>query len=219
MRNRIWAVLALLALLGLVLPACDDVTVDVRGSGNVSSESRDVSGFDHIKLVGSGDVVVDVTGAESLIVEAEDNILPILTAEVRNGVLELGSKESYTASRGITYTITAEHLDVIEVEGSGDVVATGILCPEFDVQISGSGTVRPSGEAEMLAVDISGSGDYVGDEFEANEAAVTIGGSGYALVNATAELTVDIQGSGEVQYMGDPIVHETISGMGNVSPR
>lgn len=38
-------------------------------------EARDVSGFNEIVLLGSGEVIVDVTGTDSLEIEAEDNVV------------------------------------------------------------------------------------------------------------------------------------------------
>lgn len=82
------------------------------GSGSMITETRNVSGFDEIVLLGSGDVIVTMTGTESLEIEAEDNIMPLLTTEVRNGRLELGPKSSISpthqaAQRGASSRVTS----------------------------------------------------------------------------------------------------------------
>ncbi|HWL48440.1 MAG TPA: DUF2807 domain-containing protein, partial [Acidimicrobiia bacterium] len=68
-------VLVLMLLSALVASSC---IVGVEGSGNVITESREVSDFNEIVLGGSGRVMVEVTGTESLTIEAEDNIMPLL---------------------------------------------------------------------------------------------------------------------------------------------
>jgi hypothetical protein len=68
MRHRV--VLALLAV--LLLAGC---TI-TRGSGQLSSESRQVSGFTKVELSGSGELKIEQTGTESLTISAEDNVLP-----------------------------------------------------------------------------------------------------------------------------------------------
>ncbi len=211
--------LSLLVLVAL-LASCDvDVNLDlgVRGSGELTTESRDVSDFDEIVVLGSGDVIVDVTGTESLTVEAEDNIMPLLTTEVRKGRLELGSNATFSTTRAIRYTIEASALTAVEIDGSGDVTASGIDSDTFEVTINGSGNVVPTGSAGDVRVEINGSGAYEGVGLVASVGSVDVSGSGSVLVNATDELDVRISGSGEVTYVGSPTLTEDISGSGSIS--
>jgi hypothetical protein len=191
------------------------------GSGDVITESREVSGFDEIVLLGSGDVIIDMTGTESLEIEAEDNVMPLLTSDVIDGRLELGVEGSITTTRGITYTITAAELVGVTIRGSGDVNGTDISGDSFQVTIEGSGSVDLTGTSSDLKVRIAGSGDFDGRDLESatGTVTVTIDGSGGALVNVTDDLTVTINGSGDVEYMGDPVLHQTIDGSGDVSRR
>jgi hypothetical protein len=202
-----------------VLAACDGFGSGIRGSGTVVAESRDVSGFSEIVLTGSGDVFVTVDGTESLRIEAEDNIMPVLTTEVRNGRLELGAESAISPTQGITYTISAAALNEVVVSGSGVVVVAGIDEESFAVTINGSGNVEPSGSTNDLAVTVSGSGNYRGEELVAAISEVTVSGSGNAFVNVTDVLDVTISGSGNVGYIGDPEVSSSISGSGDLDQR
>ncbi len=56
----------------------------VRGSGTVASQVRNVRNFHAISLHTSGRLIIEETGTESLTIEAEDNLLPYLTSEVRD---------------------------------------------------------------------------------------------------------------------------------------
>jgi hypothetical protein len=67
---------AVLAAL-LLLTGCSVV----NGSGQTKSETRTVSGFTGIELSGTGEVTIEQGDAESLTVEADDNVLPALTSE------------------------------------------------------------------------------------------------------------------------------------------
>ena len=217
-------ILGMALFLGIVLVAggCDeigDAVGGVRGSGNLITEERDVSGFDEIVILGSGDVTVSVTGTESLLIEAEDNIMPLLTTEVKNGRLELGSKKSYSTSKGVKYTITAATLDGLEINGSGDVYATGIDVESFEVEINGSGDVNAEGTSAQLDVGISGSGRYDGEGLVAAFGVVSVSGSGTAVVNVTDDLVASVSGSGSIDYIGDPVLDADTSGSGNISQR
>jgi len=219
MQARVLVLGASTLLVLLAVSACDGSVFGVRGSGNVITESRDVSGFNEIALFGSGTVRVDVNGTESLTVEAEDNIMPLLKTEVANGRLELSVESSISPTTDITYTVAAVALDGVTIAGSGDVTATGIATDLFDVEISGSGRVKPTGTAASLVVEISGSGRYLGEGLEASIGTVRVSGSGEAVVNVTDDLDVDVSGSGGVQYIGEPTVTESVSGSGKVTRR
>ena len=76
----------------LVLSACSVI----NGSGHVETETRQVSGFTGIDLAGSGEVTIEQGDAESLTIEADDNVLPALTSKVSDSTLKLGKKPGTT---------------------------------------------------------------------------------------------------------------------------
>lgn len=240
MRPRRFGTLSLsLALLVPILAACGSSIFGVRGSGDVTTESREVSGFDEIALRGSGTVIVDVDGTESLTIEAEDNLLQYLTTEVVGGRLELEANRSISPTEDIVYTISAVSLEGLDVSGSGRINVSGVSgdrldvnvsgsgsidAPDLDVgsvsvDISGSGSVRIVGAADDLDLSISGSGEYEGAELVTASADVRVSGSGDAVVNVTDQLDASVSGSGNVEYLGDPSVTSSMSGSGNVSRR
>lgn len=187
------------------------------GSGEVISEQRDVSGFERIELATSGDVVVQVTGTESVQIEAEENILPLLTTDVVDGTLVLGSERSFSTSRGIDYTITAATLQGVSITGSGDIEVTAVDGGTFFATIDGSGTIEASGRCETLAVEVGGSGTFDGAELRCPVGTASISGSGDALVDVTDVLDATVSGSGTIEYLGDPEVRTDISGSGDVT--
>ena len=221
--RMVWWVVLVLLIVGVIATGCEGTVPfgGLRGSGNLITETRDVSGFDEIVVLGSGNVVVDVTGSESLELEAEDNIMPFLTTEVVGGRLELGFESGQLLSprRDITYTITAAQLNGVTIRGSGDIDASNIDTDTFEVEISGSGDVEPEGTSDDLRVTISGSGRFDGTDLESTTGEVKVSGSGNVVVNVTDELDVTVSGSGDVKYIGDPSLNSRVSGSGDVSQR
>jgi hypothetical protein len=215
--KRVPVLAASMLMLSVMLGACS--ILGERGSGTMAIETRDVSGFSEVDLSGSGTVLVSVTGTESLTVEAEDNILPLLTTEVRDGRLVLGASQSISPTRDIVYTVTVINLEAVTVSGSGSVTAVDVAAHAFEVDISGSGTVTPEGVSERLDVSISGSGAFKGEALVSATGTVSVSGSGGAVVNATDDLDAGVSGSGTVEYIGDPEVSTSISGSGEVSRR
>ena len=217
MSTGIRATLTML-LAALLCAAC--IRPGVEGSGNVITESREVSDFNEIVLGGTGRVIVEVTGTESLTIEAEDNIMPLLETRVRNGRLRLDTSGSISPTVEIVYTITAETLDGLVISGSGVAEAEAVDGTDFRADISGSGNVEVEGTLSgLLSVSISGSGDFGGESLTAPEGRVDVSGSGNAVVNVTDDLEVSVSGSGEVEYLGEPNVESSVSGSGTVIPR
>lgn len=205
-------------LAALLCASC--IRPGVEGSGNVITESREVSGFNEIVLGGTGRVLVEVTGTESLTIEAEDNIMPFLESQVRNGRLVLDTTRNIAPTEDIIYSITAATLDGLAISGSGVVEASGVDTTDFMAEISGSGDVSVEGTTTgLLSVSISGSGEFDGESLTAPEGRVDVSGSGNAVVNVSDSLEVDVSGSGEVEYLGDPSVESDVSGSGTVTQR
>lgn len=230
----------LLALaLGSLIAGCTYGPLGVRGSGEMTSESRDVSGFTEVALEGSGTVLIEVSGTESLTIEAEDNLMSRLTSDVRGGRLVLGSRGAISPTREIVYTVTVVSLEGVAISGSGDIETQEITASEFtanisgsgrmlltdlelevfDATIEGSGAIEASGLADDLEVRIPGSGSFRGEDLETASAMVSIDGSGEAVVNVSEALDATVRGSGRIEYLGSPQVTSTVTGSGSIRQR
>jgi hypothetical protein len=192
-----------------------------NGSDDVTSESRDVSGFDEVELSGVGNLSIRQTGSESLTVEAEEDVLADIRTEVVNDRLVIGPEPNTVlhTTGPINYELTVKDLRALRLAGSGNVDARGISTDELAVTISGAGAVEISGRADSQEVDIAGVGSYRAGDLQSEEAKVAIVGAGSAVVNASEVLEAKISGAGSVEYIGDPTVHQEVSGVGRVSKR
>ena len=190
-----------------------------NGSGNVTSEPRDVEGFDEVELSGVGNLSIRQTGSESLSVEAEEEVLPKIRTEVVNDRLIISPEPNtcIQTTEPINYELTVKDLHALKLSGSGDVEAEGISTDKLGIDISGSGAVEISGRADSQEIDISGSGDYRAKDLESKEAKITVSGSGSAIVNVSEALDTRASGAGAVEYIGDPTVEKDVSGAGSVS--
>lgn len=206
-------------LLLIALFAFNFALTQTRGSGNIVSESRDVSLFTGIALETAGDITLSQGDSEPLTIEADDNLLPLLTSRVENGVLVLGTKDEVNLrpSRDIHYTITVKSLDRLEISGAGDISGRDLTLDALSIDISGAGDVDLSGTTNSLSITVSGQGDYRGCNLQSSTASLEISGQGDAGVNATDTLSVTVSGLGDVSYLGSPQVSQDVSGMGDVA--
>ncbi len=184
------------------------------GSGQVISESRAVSGFHGVSLSGPGRLLIDRNGFESLVVTADDNVLPHLTSVVAGGMLELGiaPAANIRTSTLMTYEVSASTLDEIRVSGPGGVEALGLDTAHFRLDFSGVGGVTTYGRADYQDVTVTGVGRYDGDGVTSHEVTISVSGAAYACVRASDRLNATVHGAGVLEYYGDPELNVTGDG-------
>jgi hypothetical protein len=191
-----------------------------QGSGRAKTERREVGDVSRLRLLSSADVRVRVGGEPSLEVTTDDNLLELVTTDVRAGELTVGARGSYSTGIGVKVDVVTRSLDAVAVTGSGDVVASGVGGARFDVSLQGSGDVRASGRADDLDLALQGSGDARLLDLAAARARVRLDGSGDVELTAAESLDVSIRGSGSVVYAGHPAqVASHVSGSGTVRRR
>ena len=113
----------------------------------VIQEKREVSGFDEIHLEGSGTLLLQQGDQDLLIIETEEDILPKIKSEVRDGRLSLGFKNwldhiLQIGSPPITYHITMRQVHGVSISGTGKLTAGQIRTDHLNLKISGSGELN-----------------------------------------------------------------------------
>ena len=177
--------------------------------------------------------------ADTLLIRAEDNLLPHIVAEVTGGVLELrtASGIDIEPTLPIEFELGAASLVSVALSGVGSIVVHDLVTPqlavrrpglgsielrdleadELDVVMQGIGEVRASGSVDRQTVGVEGIGSYVADALQSRVADVTVGGFGTATVRVSELLTATVH-DGAVFYIGEPTVESTITGGGSVEP-
>jgi hypothetical protein len=205
-----------MSLVGCVVTFGDGV----KGSGEKASETRDVESFNRIKLTGSSEVIVTIGEPQSVTVEADDNLLDIITTEVRGGSLVISARESYSSRVGVTVTITAPELRGVSITGSGDVSVEDLEVESFETSVTGSGDITARGQADSLEAKVTGSGDIDCFGLKVRRAEASIYGSGDIRLHVSESLSGAVYGSGDIEYRGNPKdVERTVAGSGDISAR
>lgn len=215
----------LLTLVGVAtafLGACggNPVTPDriVTGSGLVQTESRPVQGFSAVTVSGGGRAIVEQTGVESLQITAEDNILPLLQAEVQDGRLVLGVRPhtSFTATRGILYRITVRDLSEIEASGASRVEAMALTAPRLVLRFSGASTFSGAGSVDRLTVELSGASLVQAQGLSSRIALADLSGASAGILRVSDALSGSVSGNSLLEYLGNPVVTVSTSGGSSV---
>jgi len=209
------AVLLLVLLLGGLFTQDSAAGRKVRGSGDLTTEERKVSGISGVELATIGNLYIEVGDKEKLEIEAEDNLIEYFETYVQGGMLVIETNDRYNLSprKPVRYYLTVKSLDEIEVSSSGDIEAPDFKAERFKITIGSSGNVDVGNlDVYSLDVRIGSSGDVTIEDVTAKKVEVDIGSSGdVRLRELNAQLLiVDIGSSGNVEIGGGRVQEQEI---------
>ncbi|HEU5054123.1 MAG TPA: head GIN domain-containing protein [Hanamia sp.] len=209
----------------------------LTGNGKVTEENRDISNIYEVNTSGSIDVVIRNGDHYALTIQDDANLLPYVITNVDNGVLTIHYKDGYSVIRDHAKAIvTAPTLQKISSSGSADITTEGLLkndnqievstsgsgdiiaeldAPRVSVSGSGSGDITLSGRTKDFDCRMSGSGDVKCANLKSENADIHVSGSSDVHTFASVSLKVNVTGSGDVYYGGNPTspeIHITGSG-------
>lgn len=229
-RHRLLASVLLCALAAApaMWPAASHAAT-TQGSGTAATETRTVPEFQAIGLNAGIDIVVRQGPAQSVQVQADDNLLPLLETVVESGrkgaTLQVRWKREAVGWMGgvnprtkVLVTVVVPKLTALSTAGSGDIRLETFSTPALQVAISGSGDTRLEGlSADELWVRISGSGNVSG-RGTAGKTTVSIAGSGDVKLTEmrSDEVKVSIAGSGDAAVNAQKMLSVSIAGSGDV---
>lgn len=212
----------------------------VQGSGKIVKQTRALAHFTGVNLNVPGDMVLRLGSTESITIETDDNVLPLIESVIEDGVLRIRPVKRNTNlhTRNMKIVVVAKEIDRLALSGSGSIDSDALKGRKLQFDIGGSGSINVKGmEADAVAVSLGGSGDLKsgagkaasmsvsiggsGDvdvgKVQSGDVSVSVAGSGEAIVWASKGLSVTIAGSGDVNYYGDPKISQSVVGSGDIT--
>lgn len=191
----------------------------VAGNGTPRTEQRALPAFSRVEVGGSFKVDIRRGEAQQVELTADENLLPLFEAQVKDDTLTVKPTTQVRPSVGPNLRITLPRpLTALSLSGSAEAQVADLTGARFDLQISGSAEVQLAGATDEARLTVSGSGEIDALGLTARRVAVNISGSGDAQVNATEALDVTVSGSGEIRYRGQPQITRRVTGSGSVEP-
>lgn len=208
----------------------------------VVTETRDVAGFDRVSLGGYGTVVITQDDRESLAIRAAEDVMPRITAEVKDGTLVLGLKKkgwmdglrrkrlsirfelAMKDIAGLTLSgvgridaaeVRSDALSVV-VSGAGAIEIGHLEARSLDVVLSGAGSCEIAGKVEAQSVKLSGAGSYMASELSSSSATALVSGAGDVTMLVHETLDARVSGTGSIRYHGGATVRQRVTGVGSV---
>ena len=200
----------------------------VDGTGPVVEDIRETGYFTAVKNTGSFDVYVTRSDDFSVVVRAQESLIPIIETNVSGNTLivEIQSNTCIRSSSDVEVHVSMPETEELALDGSGRVFAEMVSSAEVEISNSGSGYMEidtimsgslildnsGSGHIEVIdnfadLVDLyqSGSGTILaGNIFGAGEVDIRHSSSGRisAIILDVVELDVIMSGSGRIELSG-----------------
>jgi len=207
-------------VLALAVSGCHLGGKGIHGSGNRTTVKRELSSFKAIDFEGAFEFDVTCQKPLSFSLEGDDNILPLIQTDVRDGVLYLRAEKPYNSRRSVAVKITLPNLETIKATGAGKFQISDLKNDKFTVVSTGATALTASGDTGSIEIRNTGAGKIDMENLHALRAKVDISGAASVDVNVSEQLDADVSGVGRVSYSGHPkTVNKNVSGMGVVSAK
>lgn len=242
MRNQNINLIAILSILVFTVSACLNFSKEnIRGNGELISNSQELSPFQSLSVYGSFQTTYVVDPQYKITIVAESNLMEYILVEVDQGVLTVKVNEevSIRPKEDINLLIQGPALSSVAQTGSGDMIigtfsndaaidisVTGsgsisgqVNVPNVGIDVTGSGTVQISGRVIGLKAEITGTGTIDASELISAGAEAYLQGSGAIYSGASERLKATVLGSGNVYYTGEPELESSVNGSGKIEQK
>lgn len=213
-----------IAIIGLLFASCGFGGNQVDGSGNVTTETRKITGKFTVIDAENGLEVYIIQGPKTeVVVEADDNLQQHIKTELNGNKLEI-SCDVNTGNATKKVTVTLPLLAQVEAGGGATVKTKTIIKSDDLILTASSGSnleatveskrlscesssgsqLKVSGKTEMLKSDSSSGSNLNAKELVAESVKADASSGGTIVVNPTDNLNANASSGGSVNYVKTP---------------
>lgn len=200
-------------LLLLSLAACH--WLGVKGNGEIKTEARQITDFAELHTDGSFDIEWR-SGAPSLSITTDENLLPYVEVEVHSTYLRLHLRERVLPTHGLKVTVSSTQRTGCKLTGASQLLAHELSGESFAVKTTGAAEMTLDGTVTQLLADMTGASRLSARKLMTKTAEVSTTGASRADVSVSDTLRVTITGAGDVTYHGNPVVQKRVTGAGDI---
>ena len=187
-------------------------------------QERDVNSFTKIKVGSAIHLSVSLGVSESLVFEAEQEVLSKLKSEIKNGELHVFLEGSVNNSKEIKAFVTLKSIAGISATGASKVNFTSMVsCDKMEIDANGASyieielkakeinigshgasNIKVNGSATLLIATVDGASSLKAMDLKAESVEIKASGAASASVNTSKKLTGAASGASTIRYSGDP---------------
>ena len=185
-------------------------------------ETRSVSGFTGIDASSVFNITITKGDTESIVIEADDNVMQYVRSEVRSGVLHLYIDNAYRVRniKILKASVVMKNLESVTLSGACKLTADDLFTPDkFQVDCSGASSMTANVNTNQLTVETSGASNIrikseitggtsmdvsgvskIWGELKANSVVLTSSGvCSVELTGSASDIKIDASGTSNVK--------------------
>lgn len=212
----------------------------ITGNGNITTETRDITGFEGIDVTASIDVYIKQDSVESVKVVTDANLQDYVVTRIENSVLLIypGDHANLNPSGSIKVYVSGKNFKFFEANASADIhgesqiensqdihmhasssgrIELDIKSPKVSVEVSSGASLKLSGETKDFTVDASSGASANCFELMTETTDVQISSGAHADVFASVKLTGGVSSGAGVKYKGNASTSVETSSGGSVN--
>ncbi len=192
----------------------------INGSGVEKTELRKVGPFKSVDIDGAFDLNIELNKPLRIEITGDDNILPHIITRVSKEGLQITTDKSICSKVPLIVNISNGNIESIDSDGANDIGVSGMNNSRFTIDVDGAGDISASGVTGEFTANMAGSGSLSAKDLHAEKVDISVTGSYDAAVYASKQISISIDGAGDIVYYGNPVkVSEKISGVGDIERR
>ena len=234
----------LVALTALFLSSCNQSVNwnSIEGSGNVTTEKRNIEGnFTNVEVNSGIDLIIEQSEITEIIVEADDNLQEHITTTIENGTLII------SCDKNLLMDLTAKKvrvrmpvIEALEATSSSTITTANTLMGEnIRIHSSSAAMVEVNLEADTIICDSSSGSDITingkalelkttassgseinADKLFANDVSADVSSGASISVHPIVSLIAKASSGGDVTYTVEPkSIEKNTSSGGSISKR
>lgn len=202
----------------------------VRGSGNVKTDVRELSGFTELIVQGSFDLVIQQGEQEGVRIETDDNLAELFQTRMDGKKLYINMLADVRKSTVMNVYVSIKelnrivllndirlksqsviHFDELSIFSGGmSEIELEVYAAKLNVQLTDGTYAYFKGFSEYFSAEIHDETEMNALELETNITNVLASGLTEVSVNSQKELKLLVTGSSNIYYTGEPTITERI---------
>jgi hypothetical protein len=174
----------------------------VTGTGPARTEARTVAPFNRVEVGDGIGLTIRVGGAQTVAVDGQADILPLVTTSVVDGVLKIASARSFSTTTGVSVSATLPALDAVSASGGSAVSLSGIAADRLVVDLDGGAGLVATGTATDVVLGVAGGARADLAALAAETMTVTLSGGATAAVRVSVRVDGTASGGAVATIVG-----------------
>ncbi len=213
----------LLTLSVMLITGCEitnntNDTDTIRGSGIIATEVRTLADCTGLSILNIGVVHISQGEHQSVLVEADDNIIDRVITRKEDDQLVVGIRDGSYTDITLNIYVTLPSIYFLTIDGAGTITAgNDIETDTLICVVNGAGNCNVRGNGDYFYASVNGAGNISARDFTAKSCTASLNGTGNISVYVTEELEATVVGVGTITYYGNPpVVRATVTGVGRI---